>query len=200
MHCLRCGAELADDELVCTKCGFLEDIINSTKQKEVKPKPVKDVSERYYAGFWRRGSALILDFLILIGGEALLAAVIGGLILLMSAISGHHVDLHIISAFAVGFGVVFALALNWAYFTWFESSKYQATLGKKIMGLTVVDLDSKRIPMGQANIRYWGKLLSMLILFGGFWMMVFIKKKRTLHDLIAGTMVIKQGKKVPEKS
>jgi uncharacterized RDD family membrane protein YckC len=192
MHCLRCGAKLAEDEVGCSKCGFLEDIGNM-KSKKVEPKSTKGVSDKsIYAGFWWRGIALILDLLILIGGEALLAAIIGGLILLMSAISGHHVDLHIIHSFAVGFGVVFAFALNWVYFTWFESSKYQATLGKKIIGLIVADLDGQIISLGGANIRYWSKAISALILFGGFWMMVFSKKKRTLHDLIAGTVVLKQ--------
>jgi uncharacterized RDD family membrane protein YckC/ribosomal protein L40E len=199
MHCLRCGAELADNELACAKCGYLEEITRDVKQKKVKLRRVKAVPDRPYAGFVRRSAALILDFLILIGGEVLLAALIGGLILLMAAVGNHDIDFDIIRSFAVGFGVVFSFAINWIYFTWFESSKYQATLGKKIMGLIVADQDGKRIYFGQANFRYWGKILSTLILFGGFWMMAFFKNKRTLHDLLAGTMVLKQKSSAPKK-
>jgi uncharacterized RDD family membrane protein YckC len=145
-----------------------------------------------YSGFWRRTSAIFLDAFILIGGEGLLASIISGLIVLMSLIGGHHVDFNIIGSFAVGFGVVFAFGLDWFYFTWLESSKLQATLGKKIMGLKVTDIAGQKITFSQANVRYWSKVLSALILFGGFWMMFFFKKKQTLHDWIAGTTVIKQ--------
>ncbi len=192
MHCLRCGAELAEDQVACSNCGFLEEIMGQKTPKKDQPKSEMGESAQVYSGFWRRAAAIILDICILAGGEGLLASIISGLILLMSLIGRHHVDFHIIGSFAVGFGLVFAFGLNWIYFTWFESSKLQGTLGKKIMGLVVADADDQGITFGQANARYWSKILSALFLLAGFWMMFFMKKKQTLHDLIAGTIVIKQ--------
>jgi uncharacterized RDD family membrane protein YckC len=195
MHCSRCGASIPEEEFGCTKCGFLEEIAVVAKLKAAKPLITEVDANRSYAGFWKRGCALILDLLILLCGVALLAALISGLILGMSAIGKHRVNFKVIQAFANGFGVVFAVALNWAYFTGFESSKYQATLGKKMLDLIVVDKEGKRISLGQANIRCWGKIISALILGAGFWMSTFSKTKRTLHDRFAGTMVL--NKRVP---
>jgi uncharacterized RDD family membrane protein YckC len=195
LHCLRCGAELAENQVGCSHCGFLEDILNQKEQPKAESKPETDGFDRdAYSGFWRRFSAVILDFLILVLSEGLLASVISGVILLMSFAGGHHVDFHIIGSFAVGFGSVFSFVLNWLYFTWFESSKFQATLGKKMMGLIVSDLHHHKITFGQANARYWSKALSAAILLGGFWMMAFMKRKQTLHDLLARTVVIRQEK------
>ncbi len=194
MHCLRCGAELAEDKVSCNYCGFLEDIVNPKKPAEVKPKKVMvEPPQVCYAGFIQRTAAIVFDLCILVGGEGLLASLISGVILLMSFIGGQPVDFHIIGSFAVGFGVVFSFGLNWFYFTWLESSKFQATFGKKIMGLAVLDVHCQRITFGQANVRYWSKIISTALLFGGFWMMLFFKKNQTLHDFIAGTIVIQQS-------
>lgn len=190
MHCPRCGAKIAEEEFVCTKCGYLEQLAVIAKLKTAKPEPEELEQNRSYAGFWKRCSALILDFLFLIVSVVLLAVIIVGVIWGMSAIGKYRVDFHVIQAFVVSFGIVFAVGLSWAYFTGFESSKYRATLGKKVMGLLVVDKEGKQISFGQANIRYWGKIISMIIAFAGFWMIGFTKKKRTLHDLFAGTMVL----------
>jgi uncharacterized RDD family membrane protein YckC len=198
MHCPRCGANMSVEEFACTKCGYLEQLAIIAKLKAAKPEPEEFEQNRSYARFWKRCSALILDFLFLIVGVALLAAIIGGVIWGMSVIGKHSVDFPTIQAFTVGFGIVFAVALSWAYFTGFESSKYKATLGKKLMGLLVVDKKGKRISFGRANIRYWGKIISILIAFAGFWMMGFTKKKRTLHDLFAGTLVLNKVVIVPE--
>jgi uncharacterized RDD family membrane protein YckC len=198
MHCSSCGAKIAEEEFVCTKCGYLEHIAVIAKLKTAKPEPEELEQNRSYAGFWKRCRALILDYLILLLSVVLIAAIIGGVILGMSAITKHEVDFDVIQAFAVGFGIVFAVALSWAYFTGFESSKYRATIGKKMMGLLVVDKKGKQISFWRANIRYWGKIISILIAFAGFWMIGFTKKKRTLHDLLAGTMVLNKVVIVPE--
>ncbi|HBE76446.1 MAG TPA: hypothetical protein DDW65_01495 [Firmicutes bacterium] len=192
MHCLRCGAELEKDQIACSKCGFLEDITPGTKEKKKTPLELMINADRYYAGFWRRAGALMLDLLILSAFVAILAGVIGGIIYGMSWLGHHGVDFRIIGSFAIGFGAVFAVALSGVYFIGFESSKYRATFGKRIMSLYVTTKEGGTVSRGRAVIRYWGKMLSVLILFGGFWMVGWQKKKRTLHDYLAGTFVLYQ--------
>ena len=80
----------------------------------------------------------------------------------------------------------------WLYFTLLESSLKQATLGKLALGIIVTDLNIKRISFGIANGRYWGKIVSAIILLIGFIMAGLTKKKQALHDIMAGTLVVKK--------
>ena len=56
------------------------------------------------------------------------------------------------------FGGLFSFI--WLYFALLESSPWQATVGKKILGLKVVHLDGSRISFGRATARYFSKFLS----------------------------------------
>lgn len=85
------------------------------------------------------------------------------------------------------------ILIQWLWFTIPESSKWQATVGKKMLGLKVTDEKGERIGFGKANGRYWSKILSILILFIGFVMVAFTEKKQGLHDKMAGTFVVKNA-------
>jgi len=89
-----------------------------------------------------------------------------------------------------GFGYIAGLVLNWLYFTLFESSKKQATPGKLALGIIVTDMDGNSITFGRANGRYWGKIVSSLILLIGYLMAAFTRKKQALHDIMADCLVI----------
>jgi uncharacterized RDD family membrane protein YckC len=78
----------------------------------------------------------------------------------------------------------------WLYFAICESSAMQATLGKKVLGLKVVDLSSRHIGFGRATGRWFGKYVSMLTIFIGFIMAGLTARKQGLHDLMAGTLVV----------
>jgi len=124
-----------------------------------------------YAGFWLR----------------LAAAVIDGLILLIPfvicvVISGTNPLIFYFLIWIVGF----------AYFAYLESSPKMATFGKEAMGLIVTNMDGSQLTFKQASIRYIGKLLSLVILYGGFIMIGFTEKKQGLHDMIAKTLVVKK--------
>ncbi|GFK92601.1 hypothetical protein NNJEOMEG_00426 [Fundidesulfovibrio magnetotacticus] len=83
-----------------------------------------------------------------------------------------------------------ANAVVWLYYALQESSPVQATLGKRIMGLKVMDLEGRRISFGRATGRYAAKLLSGGLLLLGYAMILFTKKRQGLHDLLAGTVVV----------
>ena len=59
------------------------------------------------------------------------------------------------------------------------------------MGLRVVTSDGQRLSFLNATGRYFAKILSAIILCIGFIMIAFTDRKRGLHDMIAGTLVIK---------
>ena len=71
-----------------------------------------------------------------------------------------------------------------------ESSSWQATLGKRAFGLRVVDETGQRIRFGRATGRYFGKIVSEFLLFVGYLVVAFSKKKQGLHDMMANTLVI----------
>jgi len=73
-----------------------------------------------------------------------------------------------------------------------ESSVWQATLGKKTLGLRVTDLQGNRISFGRASGRFFGRIISGLTLFIGYIMAGFTEKKQALHDIIASCLVIRQ--------
>jgi uncharacterized RDD family membrane protein YckC len=73
-----------------------------------------------------------------------------------------------------------------------ESAPQQATLGKMALGLKVTDLQGEPISFARATGRYFGKIVSSLIFFVGFMMTGWTEKKQALHDIMAGTLVVKK--------
>ena len=86
---------------------------------------------------------------------------------------------------------VIGAAIGWLYYALQESSAAQATLGKRALGVRVTDLEGRRISFGRATGRLFAKIPSALILMIGFLMQPFTAKKQALHDIIAGTLVLK---------
>src|ERR1041385_5605179 len=80
-----------------------------------------------------------------------------------------------------------SFGLSIAYYVGFESSHWQATIGKRALGIIVTDMQGNRVSTLRALGRYLGKLLSALTLLIGFVMAGFTEKKQALHDMIAGT-------------
>lgn len=78
------------------------------------------------------------------------------------------------------------------YYALMESSKYQATLGKIVMGIKVVNKDGRGLDFSKALLRNLSKILSGLIIGIGYIMIIFDDRKQGLHDKIADTFVVKQ--------
>ncbi|MBP9773477.1 MAG: RDD family protein [Candidatus Peribacteraceae bacterium] len=88
------------------------------------------------------------------------------------------------------------LVISVLYFSVFESSKWQATPGKKIYHLKVGDIHGHRISFGRALGRYIVKVfVSTGPLYAGFLFIFFTKKKQAAHDLVIQTIVTRSGKK-----
>ena len=84
-----------------------------------------------------------------------------------------------------------AVVASWLYFSLMESSPRGATVGKMVVGLRVVDEQGQRISFLRATGRFFAKIISALILLIGYLMVAFTDRKRGLHDIMAGTLVVK---------
>ena len=147
-------------------------------------------TDMQYAGFWFRVIAAIVDEIICIIATILVAFPLGfALGASMAGIS----TMEEIKAASEGLGSVLGILIPWLYFTVSESSTWQATLGKKMFGLSVTDMDGNKISFGRANSRYWSQIISALILLIGFIMVAFTERKQGLHDIIAGTLVMRKA-------
>ena len=80
----------------------------------------------------------------------------------------------------------------WVYFAAFEASAWQATLGKRILGLRVIGIDGSRLSFPRAFLRQVAKVLSALPLQAGFLLAIFTPRRQALHDLIARTLVVRR--------
>lgn len=149
----------------------------------------------HYAGFWRRFVAHLIDqiimgcvaFMVFIPGLALLGIGIGSGIMDESP-SAIGFILAAIAAYLTAILVV--IIMQWLYYALMESSNKQATLGKLALGIIVTDLSGGRISFGRATGRYFGKLISGLIMYIGFIMAAFTEKKQALHDIMASCLVV----------
>jgi uncharacterized RDD family membrane protein YckC len=83
-----------------------------------------------------------------------------------------------------------SILAGWLYYALLESSSWQGTIGKKVLGLRVTDMNGNQISFGKATGRYFGMILSGMICLVGFIMVAFTEKKQGLHDIMAGTLVL----------
>jgi uncharacterized RDD family membrane protein YckC len=139
-----------------------------------------------YAGFWWRFLAYLVD-------AALMSVVflpLGVIVGMGLAASSGDVNSQLFPA--INFGLNgFEILLMWLYYAFFESSSWQGTIGKKVVGLRVTDMNGNRTSFRRATGRYFGMILSGMICFIGWLMIAFTEKKQGLHDLLAGTLVVK---------
>jgi uncharacterized RDD family membrane protein YckC len=84
-----------------------------------------------------------------------------------------------------------SVVAQWLYYALMESGEYQATVGKRLLGIYVTDVNGDRISFGRASGRFFGKILSSITLLIGYIMAAFTDKRQALHDIIAGTLVLK---------
>ena len=148
-----------------------------------------------FAGFWKRFVAAVIDSILLSIAYSAISAVFGvstifpvlGLIAGGDAMLAGAVASFVVIVMMLLF---FSLVLSWLYFAIMESSHFQATLGKMALGIVVLNSSGARISFLQASGRYFGKFLSTIILYAGFIMAAFTKRKQALHDILADTYVI----------
>jgi uncharacterized RDD family membrane protein YckC len=78
----------------------------------------------------------------------------------------------------------------WLYYAGLESYGWQATLGKKALGLKVTGASCGCMGVLRASARYWAKMISLVSLGAGFAMVFFTEKRQAFHDYVAGCVIV----------
>lgn len=191
MFCPQCGTQVGTGKSFCYNCGadlrFVgaspPQIGTAAARAVAGAAAVADVGspEVVYGGTGARIGAAILDVLLI----SLIGGALGVLFGVGAVVSGTRVEpdtFQAISRWAV-------LALYWLYFAGCESVT-GTTPGKSSVGLRVTDRYGDRPSFGRATARWIVKLVGTFFFFIGPLVMVFNKRKRALHDLVAGTLVV----------
>ncbi len=85
-----------------------------------------------------------------------------------------------------------SLVFTWLYYSIMESSEYQGTVGKLVLGLKVTDLNGNKISFARATGRNFAKIITGFTFGIGHLMVLFTEKRQTLHDMIASCVVVKK--------
>lgn len=140
---------------------------------------IETASPFRYGGFWMRFWAYLLDLLVVASLNRLLVYPLFRL----SDLSLEEKTLF--SPIAVVTTVVF-----YTYFV-IMTKYFQQTVGKMVFGLKVIDVNGRSLTWLTVLFReVIGKFISKFILFIGFLLVAFSKKKQGLHDQIADTTVV----------
>ncbi len=201
--CGSCGSEALPDGGFCLFCGDV--LTESGRHLAVRPQDilaaradsttvVPITESREYAGFWRRVWAGMIDVSLEILVALLLALLIDAIFKLVGRALGIEQES---AAYVTGFTFIVLLAVGgWLYAALSESSRYRATLGKRVMHLQVVNANGGKLTFGQASARHVMKFLSLFSLGFGFMMAGWTNRRQALHDMPNDCLVIH----VPEES
>ncbi|MEE8326342.1 MAG: RDD family protein [candidate division NC10 bacterium] len=143
-----------------------------------------------YGGFGRRAVAALIDAPLLF-----LLTVLAMILASLTAIGGGTVGGEVtrgVLFLALAAALVAALAVSLAFHVlcWGHGGQ---TPGMMLLGLQVVRQDGEEIGFIRAFLRWVGYLLALLPLGLGMLLVFFQPRRRGLHDLLAGTCVIRVG-------
>lgn len=137
---------------------------------EPAPAPWTPAAGSPHAGFGARALATLLDGVVLSAVTLLLGALFG-----------------------VEPGNASLSVLGVAYFSLLEGSPSGQTVGKKALGIRVLDLHTGR-PIGpvRAMLRHLARTLSALALLLGYLWMLWDREHQTWHDKLLGAVVVRE--------
>jgi len=204
IFCSKCGAQNPSTSQFCQGCGLTLASGLAPNQAAAPARayaaapPVAYVAAPAvpYGGFWIRLLAHLLDHVIL----SAVAAPLFFIMVLPSIVRiAHEAEQNqepspeMIIAIVSSVFVYIALAFvgQWLYEALLTSSSWQGTIGKRVLRLKVVDAAGSRIGFGRATGRFFAKILSSMFFCIGYIMIGFTERKTGLHDMLAGTKVLR---------
>ena len=184
-------SEIISDEVV-ENIEFTEEKVDAKeveekvdiKEKDLTlPTSIEDymiLSKNFYAGFWTRFIAYVLDMIVVYSLASLLNTVSFGVL-------NRQFDFPILGEKSLSYVIVM--------FTYFISMTYffSQTLGKMIMKIKVET--NKGDKLGLMDVVYRevvGRLLTIFLVYIPYLAVAFTNKKKGLHDYIADTVVVKE--------
>lgn len=166
------------------------------KTEQVDIKTPEYVSLQFHAaGLGSRAAAFILDTILLVIINILIVI---ALIFGLNASIFEYVETDIPSYMFAGVLILMFL-LNWGYYVVFEYFTGGRTLGKKMVGIRVIQENGHSITLLASIIRNFLRIIDILPAnyLVGMLMIFFHSKHKRLGDLVAGTIVVheRRGKK-----
>ena len=217
MYCSKCGGVMADGAAFCSNCGQAFAVAAAVARAPMMSSSVAAplvggmaavpayagyaaVPRVEYAGFWVRFLAFLIDNAVMGIGFVLILIPLIFLTGLGGFISEIHPDedMNDVGIFML-FGLLFlaatvSLLWTWLYHALMESSEWQATVGKRLLGLVVTDMAGRRVSFGRATGRHFAKIITNMVpAFIGYIMAGFTERKQALHDMIAGCLVLRRN-------
>ena len=216
MFCSSCGAAVKEGSTFCGTCGRPVESSAAQTPAAATPGAVVPATSAppiiqggmlltrdtgLYAGFWLRVVASIIDGLLIgIPFVIMVIAIFASAIPMLRELgtTPNPNPFLFISLFLPRLLLLAALGLlgTWLYWSLLESSAWQATLGKKALGLYVTDLAGHRLSFGRASGRFFaGRGIAYVPSIGGLYFLIdcimagCTEKKQALHDMIAGCLV-----------
>ena len=184
-------SEIISDEVV-ENIEFTEEKVDAKeveekvdiKEKDLTlPTSIEDymiLSKNFYAGFWTRFIAYVLDMIVVYSLASLLNTVSFGVL-------NRQFDFPILGEKSLSYVIVM--------FTYFISMTYffSQTLGKMIMKIKVETNRGDKLSFADVVYRELvGRLLTIFLAYLPYLAVAFANKKKGLHDFIADTVVVKQ--------
>ncbi|QDT38817.1 RDD family protein [Stratiformator vulcanicus] len=159
----------------------------SKNQRSEEGRPKKRKKKRKssgeYASWGARFIAYFIDlFLIYI----LIFVVFFGLGMIAGMLGDDENAVDSLIGVIAGFGPI---VMAWLYFAVQQASEVRATLGKRCLGIQVVNSAGGTITFGQATGRFFGRILSGFFMIG-YLMPLWDADSQSLHDKLASTYVV----------
>lgn len=142
------------------------------------------MENRVYAGFWIRFGALLIDLVIM------------GIVLYVPLSFIYGEEYWVEDKFIYGFwDVILGYVLPFIATIWCWL-RFLGTPGKMATNLEIVDAQTgEKMSTGQAILRYFAYILSALPLCIGFIWVGIDKRNRGWHDMLSGTVVLRNRNK-----
>ena len=138
------------------------------------------LSKNFYAGFWTRFAAYLIDMIVIYAISSLLNTFSFGLL-------NKQLDFPILGEESLSYVIVM--------FTYFIAMTYffSQTLGKMIMKIKVETNKGEKLSFADVVYRELvGRLLTIFLVYLPYLAVAFTNKKKGLHDFIADTVVVKE--------
>lgn len=202
IFCSKCGAQNVGTAQFCQNCGLTLSAGLTPAQAAAPARayaaapPVAYAPPSIYGGFWIRLLAHLIDHIILgaIAAPLFFITVLPSIVRIAQQAERNQepspelIIAIISSAFIY---IVLAFVGQWLYEALLTNSSWQGTIGKRVLHLKVVDEAGNRIGFGRATGRFFAKILSSMFFCIGFMMIGFTERKTGLHDMLAGTKVLR---------
>ena len=138
-----------------------------------------------YAGFWWRFLAGMIDLVILYIVIFFLGFITGFIFL----IDPMEYEMYFQTQWLIN---ILSVLISFLYYVLFQMSSKQATPGMRIIGIKIYDEKFQRAGFWRLTGRYFTTGLSNLIIWIGFFMIGWTKRKQGLHDILARTIHLKE--------